>query len=91
MPLPIIKSRLCRDEGCRNSFDIPRHRPDLYRCQGVYLLTGTGVLAGKGHQCPLQGEGVLNLSYEMYLLIGFAYVILLNLAVYRLFVKRTRL
>ncbi len=50
-----------------------------------------GFWPAKAISVLFRGEGMLNLSYEMYLLIGLVYVILLNFAVYRIFLRRTRL
>ena len=50
-----------------------------------------GFWPAKAISVLFRGEGVLNLSYEMYLVLGLVYVLALNILVYRIFVKRTRL
>ncbi|NBG87653.1 ABC transporter permease [Isachenkonia alkalipeptolytica] len=50
-----------------------------------------GFWPAKAISVLFRGEGVLNLSYEMYLIIGLFYVLVLNFVVYRIFVRRTRL
>ena len=50
-----------------------------------------GFWPAKAISALCRGDGILNLSYEMYLLLGLFYGILLNILVYRIFVKRTRI
>lgn len=50
-----------------------------------------GFWPAKAISVAIRGEGILNLSYHGYYFIGFAYVIVLTLLSYRVFMKRTRI
>ncbi len=57
----------------------------------LYFSFAPGFWPAKAISSLIRGEGILLLSYNQYYFIGLIYVILLNVAAYRIFLERTKL
>lgn len=56
----------------------------------LFFSFAPGFWPGKAISSIIRGEGLLLMSYNQYYFIGLLYVIILNILVYKLFLKRTR-